>query len=366
MFAQSGNAVLACLLSASESRAGLVDGVIDPLAALDGLDQAASTGWYHDAPRKNIHPTRSLSMSVAYWPFNDLTGWTNISGNGSSATISNPGSADPAIGNVLDLQTNANLGAVAGVQRAQSAIPASFGYMVIVNLAAVGSNPTDALHINIQNSENVVLSVRYYDGHVDVFQDGAWRLLMAHGGAYDTEWWVELIKESDGTHTVLLLAGTAVVGERRGYMPGGAPGNTNLVWFQQFSGATANRRSKIAILQIGASQLPDSMTLIGKSWPASLSPTRGHFLALVENISEDLAANQNLVASLSNDDGQTWEEVALVNRGHHGAGVIDPPKSVRILTGSAGFCPGGQAMRWKIATEAGSFLPIRGIGMTWE
>lgn len=322
------------------------------------IDPALSSNYYIDVPRDNVQPIRSQQMSVAYWPFDNLTGWTNISGIGATATISDPGSSDPAIGKVLDLKTNATLGASAGVQRVQSGIQSSFGLLVIVNLTAVGTNPADALTINVQNCCNSVLMARFYDNSVEAFYNGAWHQLIAHGGAYDTEWWIECRAELDGTHTLTLLAGTAVVTQRNGNLPAGAPGNTNLVWVQQFSGATANRRSKVAIMQIGATQLSDPMTLTSKPFLALEPVSTGKLVMLVENVCEDLSG---LSADLSVDSGATWEPVMLDNRGRFDSGLLDPFKDVRIMAGSCAFANPGQALLWRVKAAAGSFLPIRRV-----
>jgi hypothetical protein len=358
------NTAIATLMSSTA--VGLVDGQADPFAAVGGIDAALSCGWMHDAPRKNIHPTRSKSTSIADYPFDSLSGWTNISGGTASATIFSDPTPDPAIGNAVDFQTGAGVGSSAGIQRVVGVIPDSFGVLLIDHLTAVGTNSADALHADFQTSAGANIRIRFRDSSVETFLSGTWQLLFAHGGAYWTEWWVEAKKEANGTYTVSLYAGTAKVGSKNGNAPGGAPGNNNLVWFQQLSGATANRRSKIAILQIGATQVPDAMNLVSVPMTAAFQPAIATALLLVENVSENLLANGNLWLSVSRDNGVTWMQAALSDLGYHGPGVIDPFKKVKILGGSAAMVGSGQSLRWRIETLAGSFLPIRGIAVWWE
>lgn len=328
------------------------------------LDPALSSGYYVDVPRDCVHPTRSQSASVADYPFDNLTGWTNFSGGTASAGIIGDPTPDPAIGNVVDLQTGATLGSTAGIQKTAASIPASFGALIIDELTAVGTNPADALQVFIQNCQSTNLMLRLYQSAVEVFQDGAWRLLFAHGGAYWTEWWIEAAKQVSGAHTVSLYAGTACVGARNGYLPGGPSGNDNLVLIQQPS-VTASRHSKVAILQIGATQLPDAMTLTSEAVEAIKEPKKASVRLTVENVSENLAPNRNLIVRVSKDNGLTWMQVPLFDNGLYGPGVIDPAKQVRIISGKTRLVGSGRQMRWRVETATGSFLPLRKMEFQW-
>jgi hypothetical protein len=329
------------------------------------LDPTLSSGFYVDAPRDCVHQTRSQSVSVADYPFDSLTGWTNICGGTSSISIVASGNPDPAIGNVLDFVTGGTIGSTAGVQKISATIPESFGALVILELTAAAT-ASDALHIYFQNSQGANVMLRFYNSAVEVFQDGAWRLLFAHGGAYYTEWWIEAAKQANGSYTVSVYAGTTCVGARNGYLPGGPSGNNNLVLIQQHSDGTSGRHSKIALVQIGATQLPDAMTLVSEAVEAITEPAKGRIRLLVENVSENLAPNLNLIARLSKDDGATWMQVPLFDRGLFGPGVIDPAKEVRILIGKTKLVGAGQDMRWRIEVTPGSFLPVRRVEFPWN
>ena len=150
------------------------------------LDAGQSYGYAYDAPRGCLHQVRSQCVSVADFSFDNLSGWTTIGG---SVTITNPGDPDPAIGNVLDLQTGGTLGASAGVQRTLGAVPDSFGFLIIPALHTVGANADDALHVYVQANNGWTIPLRFRLGQVDVFQ-GGWQPLFGHGPTGFCEWWV--------------------------------------------------------------------------------------------------------------------------------------------------------------------------------
>jgi len=135
---------LRTLRAGSLNFAGGVDCKGDVFFDASGVNTGASINENHDN-RGAYVPTRQYSNSVASEGMDSLVSWTQIkTDTGDVQVVSDP-STDPAIGNVYQFTTGANLNSVGGAQKDLGSVPASFGIQFLVKLNAVGSDPNDAL-----------------------------------------------------------------------------------------------------------------------------------------------------------------------------------------------------------------------------
>jgi hypothetical protein len=334
-----------------------------------GIDLAGSLNEMYDAPRTAWIPNRSRSDSVVSDLFDSLNGWASVSSGSGATAIVADNDPDVNIGNALRLVTGAP-GGVAGRQKAFSGVPATFGVLVLIKLNSVGTNPADALLIQQQTSQphNANLQMRFADAKMELFYDGAWHQVIPHGGAYYTEWWVQCLYRGSGTaYDLEIYAGTEFVGAVSNVnLPAGPPGNAGLMVIQQFGGATANRESRVALIQVGADVRPDDLTLISTAYPALASPARARLVIYNEDVSNAIVPNANLTASISRDDGTTWAPVTLAHSGVYGPGEIDPTKNINILAGEVTFTgAAGTALRYKVESTGGKYHAVQGVQMQW-
>lgn len=353
------NDILANIVNAfSTPPRGIIGGFVDGCFNADSVE--SGVGWMFDA-RGYIAPTRSNTDDYAHEDFDSLTGWALGNSGTASAAIVNPNYPDPAIGNAVRLATGAALSSTALVQRDFGSIPASYGLYIMPNLG--GTTAEDALIVQVQNSQQKNLQLRLYASRFEVFQDGAWRLLIAHGGAYWTEWWAEVEDQGNGTHKVSLYAGTEYIGSRTGVLPSGPVNNDGLVVIQQNSGASANRTSQVAALYIGRTQLPDGMRVVFRNKAVAAGNT-ATVLLLVEDVCNWLIPGTDVVASVSSDDGGSWQTVSLAKSGVFSKGGIDSTKDIEILCGQISYT----ANQIKLAIECtnGKFVAVKGAGVRVE
>lgn len=328
-----------------------------------GVNAGASINESHDS-RGAYEPTRSGSATAYSDLCDSLATWTTITvGTGAAAVVADP-EPDPAVGNVFDFTTGATLASIGGAQKDVGSIPASYGFQFLVKLNAVGANSADALEIALGNINTYNTILRLYNGAFEVFQDGAYRLLFAHGGNFWTEWWVEVTQLAGASHRVDLYAGTQLVGSRTGNLPAGA--TDGLLVFQQKSGVTINRESRIAVINIGSSQLADNMTLVGAVYPARFSPTIVRAVFLIEDTSVALNTNVNLTAQLSQNGGVAWENVTLQKVDLFSLGVVDSAKNIWILIVEHKFANiGAQEITWKLTSSGNWWFAVTGAYMEW-
>jgi PKD repeat protein len=335
------------------------------------VDLTGSVNEIYDAPRTAWVPNRITSTSVTDEQFDSMGVWIS-NGNGTSSTsiVADP-DPDVNIGRVLRLTTGAAAGSVAGRQKALPGVPASFGVMVIIKLNAVGSDVADSLLIQQQTGapQNANLQMRFGDQRMELFYDGAWHPIIAHGGAYYTEWWVQCNWHGAGTlYDLEVYAGTEFVGAVSNVaLPAGPPANAGLMVIQQFSGATAYRESRVAVAQVGADVRPSNLILVSRTFAVPSTPTRGKLVILDEDVSNALVPNTDLVASISRDNGATWTALTLANTGIYGPGEIDPSKNINILAGEAAFAgPPGTALRYRVQSSGGKYHALQGVRLEWE
>jgi PKD repeat protein len=335
------------------------------------VDLTGSVNEIYDAPRTAWVPNRTTSTSVTDEPFDTMGAWIS-NGNGTSSTsiVADP-DPDVNIGRVLRLTTGASAGSVAGRQKVLPGVPGSFGVMVIIKLNAVGGTVADSLLIQQQTGapHNANLQMRFGDQRMELFYDGAWHQIIAHGGAYYTEWWVQCNWRGAGTlYELEVYAGTEFVGAASSVaLPAGPPANAGLMVIQQFSGATAYRESRVAVAQVGADVRPSNLTLLSRTFAVPSTPTRGKLVILDEDISNALVPNTDLVASISRDDGATWTPLTLANTGIYGPGEIDPSKNINILAGEALFAGApGTSLRYRVQSSGGKYHALQGVRLEWE
>lgn len=328
-----------------------------------GVNAGSSINEAHDV-RGAYTPTRSGSASVYADLCGSLSSWTSIAiGTGGAAIVADT-EPDPAVGDVFAFTSGATISGIGGAQKDIGSVPASFGFQFLVKLDAVGTNSTDSLEIALGNVNGYNTIMRLYDGAFTVFQDGAYRLLYAHGGNYWTEWWVEVTQISGASHRVDLYAGTQLVGSRTGDLPGSA--TDGLLALQQKSAATTNRESRIAVINIGSSQLADNMTLRSVTYPTRFSPTIARAIFLIEDTSVALDVNVNLTAQVSQNGGVAWENVTLQKVDLFSLGVVDSSKNIWILIAEHEFTNiGASELTWKLTSTGNWWFAVTGAYMEW-
>lgn len=344
-------------------------GFSDSFSGYSGVDWNLSSGAYYDSQRTTVHNTRSNGASIIHEPFDSISAWDLIQTGTGSASVIASGETDVAVGPyTLEMSTGSQQVSAAGVQRDIGSIPSSFGIAFIPKLDTVGTDLLDAQNIWIENTDNKSFRLRQTYGALKVQADGQWQLLSDHIAAYPSlhgpEWWVECVDIGGGQHTVTAYTGTQARGSVTGTLPTGT-GNNGLVQITQQSVNNANRLSKLSMLDIGSTQLPDNMTVVSTAHTAQTSPSTVNIAFLVEDVSVALVPNTNVKASLSNDGGATWFQVTLTDEGAMGWGEIGTMKQIHLLHGSVSITTSGTSIRYKIETVGGGFYPIQGVVVFW-
>lgn len=101
-------------------------------------------------------------------------------------------------------------------------------------------------------------------------------------------------------------------------------------------------------------------TLISEGFTAVSQPDDGRNVIFIEEV-DALVLNTDIKAFISRDDGTTYSEITLVNRGEYQNGK-------NILAGSVDISsqPAGTTMRYKIQTFNNKNLKIHGNGLSWK
>lgn len=359
----NGVNLLRALRAGGLSIGGGVDCRGDVFFDTTGVNAGTSINEAHDV-RGAYTPTRSGSSSVCADLCGSLASWTTIVvGTGGAAVVVDPEN-DPAVGDVFSFTSGGTLSSIGGAQKDIGSVPASFGFQFLVKLNAVGTNPSDALEVAIGNVNGYNTIMRLYDGAFTVFQDGAYRTLTAHGGNYWTEWWVEVTQISEASHRIDLYAGTQRIGSRTGNMPGSA--TDGLLVFMQRSGVTANRESRVSVINVGSSQLADNLTLVSAIYPARFSPTMVRAVFLIEDTSVALDANTNLTVRFSQNGGVAWENATLQKVDLFSLGVVDSSKNIWILIAEHEFTNiGASELTWKLTSTGNWWFAVTGAYMEW-
>lgn len=104
----------------------------------------------------------------------------------------------------------------------------------------------------------------------------------------------------------------------------------------------------------------ENMTLVSETQVAESQPTIGR-ICLLERDIDAITLNTDLFVYISRDDGITWSQVTLSDKG-------DFDSTRRILTGTVNLSsqPAGTNMRYKIVTDNLKSLQLYGTGFTWE
>lgn len=297
-------------------------------------------------------------------------GWTNVNVLTGQQTIINLTDPDPAVsGPALDLHSGATVGGIGGVQRVLPNVPNTFGVMAMPQLYQVGTNPADALWVMIQTNIGRTLMLRFYDNQTDVNLGGGWvGLYTGRGGNYIWEVWVMCVDNGDGTNTINLYSGTELVGTQTGVMPTGIAFANNSLTIMQRGAANTMRRSHIAQINVGTTQLADTMEAVCLPFSATFSPEIGHVMLMVEDVSNDVVINDNVEVFVTKDNVANWQKVTLAEVvPGWGRGEIGNLKPIRMFVGSVEFTPGsGQTMRWNYKTSQGTFAAAQGLGFFWD
>lgn len=318
------------------------------------IDVFSSVNWTRNAVYNCVSANRRDSTSYLDENFESIAAWTTGGAGGPGAIVNvvvSP-SGDPAIGKVLNLYTGDNLNNAVSVQRFGAAAidNQEFGVAFIQNLIDVGPAAGDALVVAVQDATvGKQIITRSMDGSFSVFYDGQYNQWLAHGGKYDTEFWVHAIKANTTQHDVGVFAGTQQIGPyRRVVLPTGPAPNNNLVVIQQLCGINVRRNSQVSVIQVGIRPLMASAVVVPPVLNLSFSPTRATVFLLVEDVSVSLdpAPGGNFGAMVSRRDKLDWANIPLTVLGDFGAGVLDNQKRLYLLGGSGNFAgPAGTQVR---------------------
>lgn len=360
----NGVSLIRELRNAAKSVSKVINGIGDGYQDQTGVNTGSSTHLFYDSTNKLYEPTRSGSQSTYADDCSSFTGWSLINITGATPIITNDPNRDPTPGNLFDFLTNATIGAIAGCQKDVGTIPANYGLQFIVELNTVGTNALDALTVEVGNISAFNLQIQLLDNSFSIFQDGSFRQIIAHGGNFFTEWWVQVTQVSGASHQVDVYAGTQLIGSRTGNLPGGA--TDGLVVIQQKSGATNNRESRISIINIGTSQLADNITLISNAATALTSPTKGRIVVILEDTSVAFSINSNFNASLS-QNGVSYEATTLTNAGIFSLGIVDNTKNVYMLVSEHVFTNiGATSPSYKLVSTQNWWFTLLGTYVEWS
>lgn len=280
---------------------------------------------------------------------------------------------DAAVGKyTLKLDTGAIVGSKAGVRKSNMAVPNTFGVLIIPDVEGLVDGKDDPLELNIKNSENKLLRLNFLHGSLRVFVDNKWVELSNHIKAYPRihgpEWWVEAKKVDGDKSNISVYVGTQKKGEVTGALPHANVKTTADVEIFQFSNSLPNRVSRVSIIEIGETQRAQDMTLISKPRQSSSQPSEGCISIAVEDVSVALLPNENLIASLSSNDGVSWNNISLKDYGIFGFGELGTKKGIHLLAGCAEFkeIDSGTKVRYQINTSGGDFFVIQNVTAYWK
>ena len=104
----------------------------------------------------------------------------------------------------------------------------------------------------------------------------------------------------------------------------------------------------------------DSMTLISENVEAEVQPDTARIILFEEDISS-ITINTDLKAYVSRDDGTTYTQITLVDKG-------DYETNKRILAASVDISgqPADKTMLYKITTHNNKGLKLHGVGLLWD
>lgn len=300
----------------------LIDGFVDKFMDQSFVDTAltlnetyVSAGYY-----ESLRPYKD---TVDDEQFDNLTAWTDGDIGTGTTTIVLTGSSDPAIGtNAARFNTGASTGSGNRAIQVQDygvgTIPANFGMTTIFCPVAQGNGGGN--HFQVQADNGVyIFAFRFHSGGIFYLDSSATEVfLFDHGteGVW-TEYWMEC---NSSTKRIRLFAGTVLLADVI------APTllastNSGRVQLRQHGDGVANRITDVGMFQIGSSALPATLTLISKAYECDFVPRRADVVILLDDISQYTVLNNTFVASLSIDDGATWQNFTLEQRSVYGDSI---------------------------------------------
>lgn len=349
------------------------NGFSDSFVNASGIDWDISHNVLYEPARTLVHGNRQLGRTVLYEPFDRLDGWSSIKTGTARVRVVKSSETDAAVGKyTLEMRTGKRVGSVAGLKRYVGKIPSSFGIMFIPDLVRVGSDRDDALEITITNDDKKLLRLQLVHGDLQVLLSGEWQSLSKHVKAYPKlhgpEWWVEVVRLDSGEYKIAAYTGTQQRGAHIGLLPESTTLDKENLNILQKSGATADRTSKLAILEIGDTQRAQDMELVSVARNSRFSPSHACIATAIEDVSVALMPNVNLKARLSRDNGRTWALVDLEDAGEYGWGELGTKKKIHLLHGCVDFKDGGtgQKIRYKLQTKGGDFFAIQNVTYFWR
>lgn len=146
------------------------------------------------------------------------------------------------------------------------------------------------------------------------------------------------------------------------YSASSRPASTTLM---RFGKHTDNQSGEYVEVDRFSFFVPDesaatSMTLISEPTTADAVPDEGHFIVQIEE-TDSIALGEDIVLSISRDDGTTWTVGTVSALGLSGDG-----NTVAVAICDLSSQPSGTAMRLKIETPTQQRLRIHGIALLWS
>jgi hypothetical protein len=112
-------------------------------------------------------------------------------------------------------------------------------------------------------------------------------------------------------------------------------------------------------LEMSETAYYNNLTLVSVATPALTQPARARLTLLVE-ASVAVVAETDLRAWVSRDDGTSWAQVTLIDRGSWGTNRNAYSSAMTPLSGS------GTAMRYKVVTDNHKLIRLREVQMLYE
>ena len=330
------------------------------------INAAMSSGYMLD-PRGLVCQTRSQGGTYLTEQFTNLTNWTQLRGGSATVDIVNTeqgGTDNPAGVTAANLMTGPTENSECIIRRTIQSLPASYGIMALIALVNNSGNVADALGITVQNAvNNKILSLLYYAGGLLLGSaDGSYQCVSTHSNTALCEWWLEVKDKPDGTLTLGVYAGTQFISSTTVTPPVGNPASAGLIQISQMSAATPNQQSWIGELNVGATQLPDDMTLQGVNYTARYNASSANLSFLVEDVCDEITLDTDFTAQISQNGA--WTTVALSDAGSKFNGIIDYTKPVREFTGVfSGPIKQGDALAYKAHLLNGKFGAVERASM---
>lgn len=329
-----------------------------------GINSGASQFYDWDS-RKLIGTQRTYKATVIEGNLSTTAGWTIVTGTVTSIAVTDPNVPG---GYVFELDSGATPGNTAQIRRYAGAIPASFGATILMsNVTTNGLG--EELECQFQNANGHLLRVRKYwngtTGVIQFFYNGAWNTAFTSGAwspGVLTECWFECVFNSGSNYTVRFFAGTQELPGFTGNLPGGNAGENGYIGFIQYSTTTANRKSRLGIIEVGSSALPQNMRLVSTAQDVVTEPTTVSMALLFEDVCLQTVIGTDIKADISKDGGTTWYPVTFANYDEWSVGILTTNAPIYMLAATVTLPPSGtHSVCSRITSANGRYFTVDGI-----